>query len=250
MLMFSLLCKTDNLRIKFYMKTLLLCGFLLMQYGLTAQTVELDGYYSAFTNPSLEAEQIEFRGVDSFYFRKFGCGNDATGRGTCEIINNYLYLYFSRETAEVKTPATGKTTMGGRTPNGDYNVRLHIIEEKNGDAVPFALAVVKGKRQGAVANAAGEVLLKISQFIFPAVIEVSSTGYTRKDIMLPEAKSYEISVGLSVAGLQDKILSNGEIYKYELGEITDDYFEARPVGSKEKFRVYKKNNRIAIVCPD
>lgn len=232
------------------MKTILLFLFLLSQYPLTAQTVELEGNYSVFTNPHLSAESIEFRGTDSFYYRLFACGEGASGRGVCEIVNNYLYLYFSKEPIGGKTATPGKTIPEDRTPNGDYTIRLHIFEEKYGDPVPFAQAVVKGKRLGAVANAEGVALLKLSPLMFPAVLEISGIGFNRKEIVLSEARSYEISVQLTPAGTQDKILSNGEVYKYELGEINEDSFEARPAGSKEKFQIYKKNKGIAIVCPD
>ena len=232
------------------MKTILLFLFLLSQYPLTAQTVELEGNYSVFTNPHLSAESIEFRGTDSFYYRLFACGEGASGRGVCEIVNNYLYLYFSKEPIGGKTATPGKTIPEDRTPNGDYTIRLHIFEEKYGDPVPFAQAVVKGKRLGAIANASGDVLLKLSPLMFPAVIGISATGYVQKEIMLSNAKNYEISVQLNPSSAQDKVLSNGEVYKYELGEISEDSFEARPAGSKEKFLLYKKNNRIAFVCPD
>jgi hypothetical protein len=99
---------------------------------------------------------------------------------------------------------------------------------------------VKGKRMGVAANGNGLAAFKLNPSLFPVTFELSGVGYERKEIRIASPGNYTVTAFFLQNGLPNTVLSNGEISRYELGEVHEDWFEARPADSKGSFRMYRR----------
>jgi hypothetical protein len=203
-----------------------------------AQTIELEGAYGA---SFLGAERIEFKGTDSFYFNGFYCTEGVSGRGVCEIRSGYLYLYFSKEPKVKEIPAPETLVVkDSNTTSGSSIIHFRLFETDKITPVSYMSISVKGKKTGVAADRDGHAGIKLNLSSFPVVFELTGVGYERKEVKITSPGNYTVNAFFLQNGLPNTVLSNGEISQYELGEVHEDWFEARPAGSKGGFRIYRR----------
>jgi hypothetical protein len=216
------------------------------------QPIELLGKYGA---SFIGAETIDFVKEDSFYFIGFYCNYGVRGRGTCEIRNGYLYLYFSNEPAIPALPpkppqirflganSTAKVHItlldtAGNTVQGAHiyanNRPFTAIDSMNG----FYISSANGQRMG-VSDSNVIVNLNFNTGTFTQLLAVHTAGYQQERLMLVQKGVYEVVVWMKPVESSINPLDKGEVWTYELGEIADTWFEARP-GGKGAFRKYRR----------
>jgi hypothetical protein len=206
-----------------------------------AQEIELKGRYAA---SFLGAEAIEFVGKDSFYFDAFYCTYGVRGKGTCEIRDGYLFLYFENSGKKAKKDSL-KPPVVEIMPGHDSNtsvIRLLSTDEL-GNQMAFQSAVVtlaNGARLNTAADSLGKVTLRISNKDFPLHIRTTMIGYNAGELSLDKPALYSIRLFHAPTGSWDKMLTNGETYVYEIDEVSEDYILMRPEHSTEHFRKYLK----------
>src|SRR4030095_4724403 len=221
------------------MRTLLtFLSFFILTFSF-GQEIELRGKYGA---SFIGGETIEFVGRDSFYFDGFYCTYGVHGKGRCEIHNNYLYLYFEKSKAKV---------------NRDFIKAPDIAKVKSSDSVailnitciganytPIAFATIQLRRKGktsigTMSDSLGHASFIVKKNDFPITIETSAVGFEPKQVNLEEYSRYNIKI-FHKDVLINKELNNGEVFVYEIDELSEDLISMRPDNSRERFRKYRK----------
>jgi hypothetical protein len=221
------------------MRTLLTCLSFLFLTSSFGQEIELQGKYGA---SFIGGETIEFVGRDSFYFNGFYCTYGVHGKGRCEIRNNYLYLHFEKSKAEVKkdlveSPETTKI----ETVDSVAIVNITCVDNNN-KPVSFATVQLKRKNKtaiGTISDSLGHTAFTITKNDMPLTIETSAVGFEPKHVVLEDYSSYNIKV-FHKDVLIDKELNNGEVFVYEIDELSEVLISMRPENSRERFRKYRK----------
>jgi hypothetical protein len=222
------------------MQHILLAIGILITTTCHAQEVELLGKYSA---GFLGAETIEFVGKDSFYFHGFYCTDGVHGKGRCEIRNNQLYLYFEKSKKK-----TGKDTVRPaiitRSETADGSTRIEITSfDYNHVPIPNTSLYLERKDKatlGAVANDSGRASFTLMNNIQPISIKLSNIGFKLAEINIQPTGRYSIKVFLENNDLPYKPLINGEVYVYDIEELSEELIVMKPQGSSERFRKYRK----------
>jgi len=203
------------------------------------QEIELTGKFGA---SFIGAETIEFIGKDSFYFSGFYCTYGVTGKGRCEIRNNYLYLYFEKTRSKqnvdlIKTPIIKKL---------QHNDSLAFVNitcvDYNERPIPYATIqlITNNKAMiGTIADSLGQSAFTIKKDDMPIVLEASAVGFENRQINIETYSSYNVRM-FHKGGLIDKELNNGEVFIYEIEELSEDLILMRPEKSREQFRKYTK----------
>jgi hypothetical protein len=205
-----------------------------------AQEVELLGKYSA---GFLGAETIEFVGKDSFYFHGFYCTDGVHGKGRCEIRNNQLYLYFEKSEKKIGKN-TGRTAIITRSETADSSTRIEITSvDYNHVPIPNTNLYLERKDKatlGAIANDSGQASFTLIKNVQPISIKLSCVGFKLAEINIEATGRYSIKVFLENNDLLDKPLINGEVYVYDIEELSEDMIAMKPQGSPERCRKYRK----------
>jgi hypothetical protein len=221
------------------MKSLILClciGFYLPSKG---QEIELQGRYAA---SFIGGESINFVGKDSFYFSGFYCTNGVYGCGRCEIRDNLLILYFSKDKSRYKTDPLKQAIISRQETADSFSVvRIGLL---NNDAFPVSFATVEATGEGPFkssmsADSAGQAEFSIDNKFFPLMITSSAIGINPGKLKLTQAGNYQIKLFHSNYQV-DKELNHGEVYMYEIDELSEDLLLMRPNKSSEPFRKYRK----------
>src|SRR5215218_10556576 len=216
---------------------ILLIVFLKKSYG---QEIELQGRYGA---SFIGGESIEFVGKDSFYFGGFYCTYGVHGKGRCEIRNNYLYLFFEKSKTKTKIDAL-KPAIINETLSSDSVSELQItIVDNNDIPIPYAsVEIERGKsaKIGTMADTSGIAIFKITNNSWPIVVRTSAVGIEPGYLKVESGSNYTIKLFHRQNDLADKELNNGEVFVYEIDELTEDLILMRPQKSAEPFRKYRK----------
>ena len=206
------------------------------------QEIELQGKYSA---SFLGAETIDFVGKDSFYFYGFYCTNGLTGKGRCEILNNYLYLNFEKKKS-LSFIDTFHIDKIEKTQSLDSFAIFKIICLDNlGAPLPLTTVTInkKGKATiGTTSDTYGNAQLKIRKNNFPIEINVSAVGIKTKKIILTEPSNYSLKTFSENVDINEK-LENGEQFIYEIEDLTEDLISMRPKNGGGPFRKYKRRKQ-------
>lgn len=215
----------------------LLFGVLSAFSGL-AQQVGLQGTYGA---SFIGGESITFTGRDSFYFQGFYCTEGVYGKGRCAIRKDRLYLYF--EKAKPKPPAPHRAAEIQADSTGDSLARIEVFCRTEEDtAIAFASVLLQrpGKVPlGMAADTAGRALLTARKEWFPLTIQTSAVGVESAQIRLTHFADYSIRIFHRPYPLNSE-LNRGEVYIYEIDELSEDLILMRPAGSRERFRRYER----------
>ena len=207
---------------------------------MVGQEIELLGKYGA---SFIGGETIDFRNNDSFYFDGFYCTYGVHGKGTCEIKDGYLYLYFEKTKTRkivdtIRTPiiTTSKCLVD------TCHVKLEAVSNSD---VPIPYGVVeilnaKGSKRLTTTDSLGFAEAYFKPNDFPLTIKISAVGIITNSIKLDSFSNYSIRLFHKLNSMIDKGLDNGEIYVYEIGDIYGEVIEMRPRGSSERFRKYRK----------
>jgi len=207
----------------------------------SGQDIELLGRYGASFGAG--GESIEFVGKDSFYFRGDYLRDPFHGKGRCEIRNNYLYLFFAKNNdkpeKEIRKPA-----IINRLNNNDSISRIQLTVLDNKDQlIYYATAYVETNRGvgvGAYTISAGKVTMEISNNAFPILIRTNANGFVTNGVTLDRSSNYEIKLYHLLESSLDEEINNGQIYVYEIDELSEDLILMRPQRSREKFREYTR----------
>lgn len=204
------------------------------------QEIELQGCYGA---SFIGGESIEFVGKDSFYFGGFYCTNGVHGKGRCEIRNNYLFLYFEKNKNKSKLD-TLRSAVIKRTVTADSSSTIHITVVDNNDIpIPYATIEIgngKAVKIRTTTDTSGQSIIKVNNDSFPLVLRTSAVGIEPGQLILDSSSNYTIKLFHLQNNLIDKELNNGEVYVYEIDEISEDLILMRPQRSSERFRQYRK----------
>jgi hypothetical protein len=203
------------------------------------QEIELQGKYGA---SFIGGETIQFVGKDSFYFNGFYCTYGVHGKGRCEIRNNYLYLYFEKSKAKVNKDLVKSSEITKiQTIDSAALVNITCFDNSN---KPISFATVQLKRKnktaiGTISDSLGHVAFTIRKNDLPFIIETSAVGFEPKKVVLEDYFSYNVRI-FHKDVLIDKELTNGEVFVYEIDELSEELISMRPENSREQFRKYKK----------
>ncbi len=203
------------------------------------QEIELQGKYGA---SFIGGETIEFVGKDSFYFSGFYCTYGVHGKGRCEIKDNYLYLYFEKSKAKSKIYSI-KAPVITQIPNIDSTRILKISCVDIADEPIYATMLLRNQNKmtiGVLADISGQASFKIKPGDLPITLETSSIGFNPKQLTIESYASYNIKIFHTKNELIDKELNNGEMFAYEIEDLTEELITMRPGKSSERFRKYKK----------
>jgi hypothetical protein len=219
-----------------------LLSFLLLfciesSYG---QEIELQGRYGA---SFIGGESIEFVGKDSFYFSGFYCTNGVHGKGRCEIRNNYLFLYFEKNKNKSKLDFL-RPAIIERTITTDSSSAIHITTVDNSDIpIPYAMVEIgsgKAVRIKTSTDTSGQAIIKVNNDSFPLTVRTSAVGIEPGQLILDSSSNYTIKLFHLQNDFIDKKLNNGEVFVYEIDELSEDLILMRPQRSSERFRQYHK----------
>lgn len=206
----------------------------------SAQEIELQGEYGA---SFIGGESIKFVGKDSFYFDGFYCTYGVHGKGRCEIRNNYLYLYFEKSRAKVIT----QVAKSPEITKAEARDSLAIIDitcvDNNGNPVSFASVQLLRKNKatmGTISDSLGRTSFAAKMSDMPLIFETSAVGFEQQQVKLEHYSSYKIKIFHKNVELEEKELNKGEVYIYEIDELSEDLILMRPENSREQFRKYRK----------
>jgi hypothetical protein len=217
------------------MRPLLSFFFLFSTANSYGQEIELQGRYGA---SFIGGESIEFVGKDSFYFGGFYCTYGVHGKGHCEIRNNYLYLYFEKNKTKTKIDSLKPATII-KTVNVDSISEIKItVVDNNEIPIPYATVEIesaKSLKTGTTADTLGQATIKIKNNSSPIVIKTSAIGIEPGHLTLDNGSNYTIKLFHRQNNLFDKELNNGEVFVYEIDELSEDLILMRPQNSSERF---------------
>jgi hypothetical protein len=203
------------------------------------QEIELKGEFGA---SFIGGETIKFVGKDSFYFNGFYCTYGVNGKGRCEIRNNYLYLYFERSKSDKSNELVRSPEITAiQTADSVAVINITCVENNN---QPVSFATVQFKRNnkaaiGTIADSMGRVSFTMRKNDIPFIIETSAVGVEPKQVVLKSYSSYNIRI-FHKDVLVDKELKSGEVFIYEIDELSEALISMRPENSREEFRKYRK----------
>lgn len=216
---------------------LLLLFSIINSYG---QEIELQGRYGA---SFIGGESIEFIGKDSFYFGGFYCTYGVHGKGRCEIRNNYLYLYFEKNKTKTKIDSLKPATII-KTATVDSFSQIQItVVDNNEIPIPYVTVEIesaKSLRTRTMTDTLGQATIKVKNNSSPIIIKTSAIGIEPGDLKLDNGSNYTIKLFHRQNNLVDKELNNGEVFVYEIDELSEDLILMRPQNSSERFRKYRK----------
>lgn len=222
------------------MKYLLFILLLTLSKQTYGQEIKLQGRYVA---SFIGGESIEFVGKDSFYFSSFYCTYGFHGKGRCEIRNNYLYLFFEKSKTKTKLD-TLKSPIISKISSFDSVLELQITVVDNNDIpIPYASVEIESGKSAKIitlTDTSGKAVLKIKNNSSPIFIRTSTVGTDPGYLKLESGLNYEIKLFHQQNGLANKELNNGEVFVYEIDELTEDLILMRPEKSSEPFRKYRK----------
>lgn len=222
------------------MRKLLLFLALSRFTGSFGQQVDLQGKYSA---SFIGGETIEFVKKDSFYFGGFYCTYGVHGKGRCDIRGNYLYLYFEKSKNKPVEDSLPPVQISKEDTRDGICTIIITCFDNEGAPIPYASVVLKkdGKMiAGSMADDSGLAKFKVGRMQFPITANTSAVGVDPVKIVLSDNANYTIKVLHRWLKADDKELNNGEVYIYEIDELSEDSILMRPKGSNERFRNYRK----------
>ncbi len=204
------------------------------------QEINLQGTYSA---SFIGGESIKFVGEDSFYFNGFYCTYGVYGRGRCEIRNNNLYLFFEK-IKDIPKIDVLKSPIIEKFETADTNLTIQITVLNNLN-VPISYAsilvrTIEGVEVGSAADSLGQATFRIQSKEFPIIVITSALGIEGKQISLENKSNYIIKLFHHENDLFHKELNMGEVYVYEIEEISEDLILMRPGKSVGSFRKYRR----------
>lgn len=218
-----------------YLLPFILLGFIQSAYG---QEIELQGCYTA---SFMGSETIEFKGKDSFYFKGFYCTYLAQGRGRCEIRNDFLYLFFEKSSTYTSSQLT-KLILIAKAPSIDTSSINISIVNYNYIPLPFSSIVIQSENAGkftVIADPLGRAKLQITNSQLPITITTSALGQEQGYIKIEEVANYTFQF-IDRENSFEKTLDHGEVWVYEIDELTDDYIVMRLLKSTGGFRKYTR----------
>jgi hypothetical protein len=204
------------------------------------QEVELLGKYST---SFIGSEAIEFVGKDSFYFDGFYCTYGKRGKGTCEIRDDRLYLYFEKakkkKQTEIVTPPV-VTRIGNSEHAATINIEC-IAKEYSPLSTIIVEAISAGRSlHGVYVDSTGKGQLIISNQAFPITIRLTALAMQSEEIRIDSAANYAIKIFVRHNDtFPNKRLNQGETYVYEIKELSTDKIVMRPAG-RGMFMEFKK----------
>ena len=202
------------------------------------QEIELQGRYGA---SFIGGESIEFTGKDSFYFDGFYCTYGIHGKGRCEIRDNYLYLYFEKNKPKTKVDSL-RPPIITTTPNVDSFSEIQITILDNNE-IPISQATVEiGKfaKIETMTDTSGWAAIKVRNNSPSIIIKTSAVGIESGYLKLENGSNYNIKLFHRQNNIFDKEFNNGEVFAYEIDELSEDFILMRPQNSSGLFRKYRK----------
>lgn len=204
------------------------------------QQIELLGKYGA---SFIGGESIEFIKKDSFYFSGFYCTYGMSGKGLCEIRGGYLYLYFEKSKNTLSADSLKSPQILKQETAGNFCAVSIKCVDNEGKPIPYASVVLKKDGRmivGSMADESGSANFRVDKINFPVTVDITSVETDPAKIILKDFANYTIKVFNRMNYLQDKELNNGEVFIYEIDELSEDSILMRPKDSNGPYRNYRK----------
>jgi len=208
-----------------------------------AQDIELLGRYGA---SFIGGETIEFVGKDSFYFGGFYCTWGVHGKGTCEIRNGYLNLYFENTSPVNQADERREAIIINKGNTDGFNDVEIFCRDYNDLPIPFATVMVEQPqsiRHGYMSDTSGRVHIRLSAGK-PVTITTSAVSMESQKLVLPEPSDYIIKIYHRPFPDGDRELNHGEVFVYEIESITEDVIMMRPEKYTGEYRAYRKSRAL------
>lgn len=186
----------------------------------------------------LGSECITFVGKDSFYFDGGYCADIVRGKGRCEIRDNMLYLFF--EKASAGNSAWLPVIQMSNNNDGITELSFTCVNEKAKpvDFVSIELIRANGIKTKIYTDSLGNVNWKVADADLPLQIITSAVGYEIQTLRIDSLSDYKILIKLDeYAGSK---VDKGEVWCYEIEELSEDLIVMKPAKSTEDFRRYTK----------
>jgi hypothetical protein len=187
------------------------------------------------------SESIDFVGKDSFYFDACYCGSFVKGKGRCEIRDNMLYLFF--ENASQKSDSASLPVIQMSNNNDDVaELNIACVNENAGpmESVTIELIRRNGMKTTIFSDSLGKATWKVNSTDMPLQIITSAVGYENQTLRVNSFSDYNILMTLNE--YVGRKVNKGEVWEYEIDELSEDLIVMKPAKSTEDFRRYKKKN--------
>lgn len=216
------------------MRYILFVLFFFMATGSFAQ-VELLGRYTA--NFSMGSESIKFVGKDSFYFEAFYCGEIVRGKGRCEIRDNFLYLFFEKDSQEENAKRKPVIEISDNK-DGEFVLHISCVDI---NSKPIAQATVRiRKGNGATTTIYcdndGKAVYKTNGVLLPLQIETTAVGYKIEKMQIDSAADYNIVIRHEDTFEEVK----GKDWAYEIDELSEDVIVMKRAKTAGEYRRFTK----------
>jgi hypothetical protein len=199
--------------------------------------IELLGKYSA---GFIGGESIDFVGTDSFYLNGFYCTHGVRGKGRCEIRDNMLYLYFEKTAPKIEAPRPPVIEMTDNKDNiAGINITCVDENEKPLDGAVIYLRKRNGTVDTILTGTAGKAFCRINNADLPVQLESLYVGFEKIKLTLERPAAYNILISHKSISVF-KELHKGEVWTYEIDDLSEDLIVMRPARSTERFRHYKR----------
>lgn len=229
-----------SLHLNSTMRKLLFILCLFKTGNLLAQEINLQGIYGA---SFIGGESINFVGKDSFYFNGFYCTYGVHGKGRCEIRNNFLYLYFGKDKSKPKKDSLKTALIIKATSVDSFSTISVSVRDNHGIPIPYATVFIEGENSlsaGTATDSSGQLMLKVKNNHYPVLIKTYAFGIEPGRLQLDSCANYTITLFHRQDQSTNKELNHGEVYVYEIDELSEDQIVMRPEKSSERFRKYNK----------
>lgn len=186
----------------------------------------------------LGSECITFVGEDSFYFDGVYCAEVVRGKGRCEIRDNMLYLFF--EKASEDSAARLPVIQVSNNNDGVNELSFTCVNEKAKpiDFVSIELIRANGIKTKIYTDSLGKANWKVADADLPLQIITSAIGSEVQTLRIDTLSDYNILVKLDE--YVSRKVNKGEVWCYEIEELSEDLIVMKPAKSTEDFRRYTK----------
>lgn len=218
------------------MRTIFYVMCLFMTTGSFAQVEILGSFVTGFRG--LGSESINFVGKDSFYFDGCYCGEFVRGKGRCEIRGNMLYLFFEKA-SEDRTARLPVIQMSNN--NGDVAQLNIACVNESAEPIEFvSLELIRsnGIKTMLYTNSGGKANWKVKGTDMPLQITATTVGYENQTLRVDSLSDYSILITLNEYVYRK--VNKGEVWEFEIDELSEDLIMMKPAKSTGDFRRYTK----------
>jgi hypothetical protein len=162
------------------------------------------------------------------------------GKGRCEIRGNMLYLNFEKA-SELKDSAKLPEIAMSDNKNGNYVLNIQCV---NFHADPIGFGAVQITRSNGttvmlLGDIAGRMSYKINSADLPIQVETKMIAGKTETFKIDNLSDYQVRI-FHDDSLFIERLNQGEIWSYEIDELSEDVIVMKPAKTSGEYRRYTK----------